>query len=159
MCIGCCPVFLQKMSMNFSSVTHGDTFVGSRWCLISSSYIHFGEKNYTHCTHLDNPKEWNLLLKSVPLQEHISHEIELKMSFRCPTKGCSKNWDFLQKMANLTITLFPKKLCIELSSNLSSFWRLALCRTLLISTGQEEERNVFLFSAMWSAVAFSVTMW
>lgn len=159
MCIGCCPVFLQKMSINFSSVTHGDTFAGIRWCLISSSHTYFGEKKLYTLYTFGQPQGMKLVSKILTLHEHISHKLELKMSFRCPTKGCSNNWAFLLKIGKPHNHTFPEEIVHWTFSNLFSFWRLALLRTLSISTEQEEKGNLFLFSAMCSAVAFSVTMW
>lgn len=62
-----------------------------------------------------------LVLKKTSSLAYASHKLELKLSFRCPTEGCSNNWAFLQKLANLTITLFKNKLCIGLSAYLSVF--------------------------------------
>lgn len=117
-----CPVFLQKMLMNFSSLTHGYNLARSRWCLLSSPYIHLGKKNnYTYFVHIWTNSRNNTCFEKTSSLAYASHKLELKLSFRCPTEGCSNNWAFLQKLANLTITLFKSKLCIGLSAYLSVF--------------------------------------
>lgn len=75
MYIGWCPVFLQKMSMNSSSVTHVHMFARRRWCLLSSPYIHLGKKNnYTHFVHIwTNSRNKTCFKTPVPLHRHYTN--------------------------------------------------------------------------------------